>query len=170
MTISPAILRNLASPQPPSIAAVIQRVMSRSQKIQRRALNVGRGARAFRHRDQEVAATRHRDANSGVPRGVGHVQIVSAQSSFHIGDPDHLSRLKRNEALAHQIEIGDAIDFIVVGHAGVAIAEADLRPHIHFDLAAARLRFATEGAPAGHPSRGNGQAISRQSAPVLRTC
>ena len=39
--------------------------------------------------------------------------------------------------LAQQIEIGDAIDLIVVGDAAVAIAEADLRPHIELDLAAA---------------------------------
>ena len=47
--------------------------------------------------------------------------------------------------LAQQIEIGNAIDFVVVGDAAVAIAEADLGPHVKLDLAAARSRAATEG-------------------------
>ena len=67
-----------------------------------------------------------------------------------------------SEARAHQIEIGDAIDFVVVGNAAVAIAEADLRPHVQFDLVAARSAAQRNARPAGQPSRGNGQAISRQ--------
>src|SRR5258708_39804945 len=56
----------------------------------------------------------------------------------------------RGKTLAHQIEIGDAIDFLVIGDARVAIAKADLRPHIQFDLLAARLHGAAERA-SGRP-------------------
>ena len=75
-------------------------------------------------------------------------------------------RLALNKSVAHQIEIGDPIDFIVIRNAAVAIAEADLRPHIQLDLLAARRHVAMKARPAGHPSRGNGQAISRQRAAI----
>ena len=51
--------------------------------------------------------------------------------------------------LAQQIEIGDAVDFIVVGDATVAIAETHLRTHIHFDLAAARSHAAAKSLARG---------------------
>ena len=62
---------------------------------------------------------------------------IASQASGHVGDADDLARRERREALAHQIEIGDAIDLVVIGDTGVAIAEADLRPHIEFDRVAA---------------------------------
>jgi len=43
--------------------------------------------------------------------------------------------------------LGDAVDLVVIGDAGIAIAEADLRPHIDLDFVAAGLRGAAEGAP-----------------------
>jgi hypothetical protein len=46
---------------------------------------------------------------------------------------------------AQQIEVGDAIDLIVVGDAAVAIAETHLRPHVKLHLAAARSYAAAEG-------------------------
>src|SRR6185437_6880478 len=64
-------------------------------------------------------------------------------------DPDHLTRLARHEALAHQVEIGDAVDLVVIGDAGVAIAEADFGPHVKFDVAAAGIRVATKRAAGG---------------------
>src|SRR5216683_4081463 len=84
-----------------------------------------------------------------MPRAVGHLQMIGPQASGHVGNPYHPARLERNEALAHQIEIGDAIDFFIIGDAAVAIAEADLRPHIDFYFVPAELGGATERAPGG---------------------
>ena len=72
-------------------------------------------------------------------------EIIGPDASGHIGNTNHVARLERRETLAHQIEIGDAIDFIVIGDAAVAIAEADLRPHIDFDVAAARGNATAKG-------------------------
>ena len=77
----------------PSIAAVTQRVISlRRQKVQRRAPQLGRVALAVRDRDEEIAAARDRDADRGVPRAVGHFEIIGPDPSGHIGDPDHIAR------------------------------------------------------------------------------
>src|ERR1700761_346468 len=63
---------------------------------------------------------------------------------------NHPARFARLEALADQIEIGDAVDLVVIGDAGVAIAEADLGPHIDLDCAGAGFSLAAEGT-AGRP-------------------
>jgi hypothetical protein len=70
---------------------------------------------------------------------------------MHVGDLNHATRRQRHKTFAHQIEIGDAVDLVVIGHAGIAIAEADFWPHIDLDLAAAGFCGATECA-AGRPS------------------
>ena len=57
---------------------------------------------------------------------------------------------------AQEIEIGDAIDLIIVGHTTVAIAETELRPQVKLHLAAARHRAAAEG-----PARGPAVAGKR---------
>ena len=98
------------------------------QKFQRRAPHLGRVTLAVRDRDEEIAAARNSNAKSSVPQTVGHLQIVGPDPSGHIGDPDDIAWRDRREPLAQQIEIGDAIDLIVVGDATVAIAETDLRP------------------------------------------
>src|SRR5260370_28427617 len=77
------------------------------------------------------------------------MEVIGSRASWHAGNPDHPAWFERNEALAHQIEIGDAIDFVVVGDARGAIAKAELGPHIDFDFAAARLRSALERASRG---------------------
>ena len=78
-------------------------------------------------------------------RAVGHIEIVAPRPARHVGDVHRFAGLARRKALADQIEIGDAVDLVVIGNAGVAIAEADLRPHIEFDILAAGL-LAAEGA------------------------
>ena len=123
----------------------------RAKKLQRNALNCGYGAFAVRNRNQQVAAPRYGDGDGRMPCAVGHPQIIGPQSSGHLGNADRPARLKRRKALAHQIEVGDAIDFIVIGDAAVAIAKAGLRPHIDFDFAAAKFNGALEGAPGGPP-------------------
>src|SRR5260370_28131810 len=102
----------------------------RAQKLQRHALDVARAALALRHRDQEVTAVGYGDADSRMLRTIGDSEIIGPRSSGHIGDPDHLAHLERGKTLAHQIEIGDAVDLVVIGHAAIASAKADLRPHV----------------------------------------
>ena len=112
-----------------------------AEKLQRRALDVARAALALRHRNQQVAAVRHRDADGGMPRAVGHPQIVGCASGRTCRRPESRSPgAQRHERSAHHIEIGDAVDLIVIGDTGIAIAEADLRPHVDLDLIAARVR------------------------------
>src|ERR1700730_13352386 len=117
--------------------------------MKRHALKGGRGPLALRDCDKEVAAPRHRDADGGMPRAVGHLEIVGPQPARHVGNPDHPARLAWNKALADQIEIGDAIDFAVIGDAAVAIAKAELRTHIHFNFVTAQLTPAMERAAGG---------------------
>ncbi len=51
-----------------------------------------------------------------------------------------MTGLARGKTFAHQIEIGDAVDLVVVGNAGVAVAEAFLGPHVDLDAAAGQGR------------------------------
>ena len=85
---------------------------------------------------------------------VGHFEIVGPDTSGHVGDADDIARRERRKARADQVEIGDAIDLIVVGDAAVAIAEADLRPHVDLDVGAAGGPPQRKARPAGQPSRG----------------
>src|SRR6185436_2884486 len=61
-------------------------------------------------------------------------------ASGHVGDPDDIARRARGKMLAQQIEIGDAIDLVVVSDATVTIAETDFWPHVDLDHAAAHSR------------------------------
>ena len=137
-------------PHRPSIAEIIHCFMaSVARKFDRRVLNACGRALALRHRHQQVAAPRHRDADGAVLRAIGHPQDHRPGSSGHIGDANHLARRQRHEPFADQVEIGDAVDFVVIGDAAVAIAEADLRPHVDLDVVAARSSTATKRAPCG---------------------
>ena len=63
-------------------------------------------------------------------------EIVGPRASRHVGHPDDLARLKRHEPLTHQIEIGDAVDFVVIGDTACRNCRSR-------SLAARRLRRAT---------------------------
>src|SRR5262245_34585915 len=91
---------------------------------------------------------RERDADGGVADAVAHREIIGPHPSRQLRDTDRLTDLERYKTLADQIEIGDAIDLVVIGHSGAAIAEADLRPHVDFDLAARRTTERTARGPA----------------------
>ena len=145
-------LRAIQVQCPPS-DAIIQRCMSsEARNASAGALQLRCGALALRDRHQQVAAVRQRDADRGALRAVGHLEIIVSRAAGHVGDADHPARLQRHEAFADQIEIGDAIDLVVIGDAGVAIAETDLGPHIDLDRAAAGRGIAAEGA-ACRPAR-----------------
>jgi len=57
----------------PSIAAIIQPSCQPTQKLQRGSPHLCRFTTALRHRHQEIAAPRHRDADRGVLRAVRHL-------------------------------------------------------------------------------------------------
>src|SRR5258708_28696523 len=120
-----------------------------AEKFQRCTLHCRRIPFALRHRDQQIAAPRHADADCGMPRTVSHLEIIGPDTSGHVGEADHPARLQRRTPLADQIEIGDAVDLAVIGDAAVAIAEADLRPDIDLDLIAACDGAATKRAAGG---------------------
>ena len=148
----------------PSIAAFIQRVMSpsRESSAARRTsgalpLPCATATKRSQRRDTAMPIAARR-------RTVLHLEIVGAEAARHVGDADDSPGLARRKTRADQIEIGDAIDLVVIGNAGVAIAEAYLRPHIDFD-AAAGAAPQRKARPAGQPSRGNGQAISLPALP-----
>ena len=134
----------------PSIADIIQRVMSLEPRNSSAARctpplrpcpapppPAGRSAATRRCRRRHAAS---RPTSADRRRAI-------ARACRRRGSPCPASQ--RHEALADQIEIGDAIDLIVIGNPAVAIAEAGLRPHIELDFAAARLAGATERAPRG---------------------
>ena len=60
-----------------------------------------------------------------------------ASASGHLADADLVPRRERGEPFAHQVEVGDAVDLVIIGDPPLAIAKTDLRPHIQFDTAAA---------------------------------
>jgi len=119
------------------------------QKRQRRAPHLGRVTLAVRDRNEEIAAARNSNAESSAAGAIEQFEIVGPDPSGHIGDPDDIARRDRREPLAQQIEVGDAIDLIVVGNATVAIAEADFRPHVKLHLAAARSHAAAKSLARG---------------------
>src|SRR6185437_11305712 len=85
---------------------------------------------------------------------IGHLQIIAPRPSRHVGETNGLASFNRCKARADQIEIGDAVDLVVIGDSRVAIAEADLRPHIELDPAPAAGRAAERAA--------GGPAIARK--------
>src|SRR5256885_16046872 len=99
--------------RPPRSTLFPYTTLSRSRRL----------ALALRHRHQQIAAPRHRDADRGTPRAIGHHKVITPHPSRHLGDANHPASSPRHEPLAHQIEIGDAVDFIVIGDATVAIAK-----------------------------------------------
>src|SRR6516162_5066973 len=83
-------------------------------------------------------------------RTIGHPEIIATRAAGHVSQTDHLPRLNRRKTFADQVEVGDAVDLVVIGDARVAIAEADLRPHIELDRGpAVTTGRAAEGAACG---------------------
>src|SRR4051812_23429364 len=93
------------------------------EELQRNATQLRHFALALRNGDQQIAASRYGDAEGPALRTVRHPQVIGPDTTVHVGDAYEIARLERSEPLAQQIEISDAIDFIVVGNPAVAIAE-----------------------------------------------
>ena len=94
---------------------------------------------ALGDRDHQIAAVRGGNANGAVSRAVRHVEIVARVRPAMSATWMTLPGFQRREPFADQVEIGDAVDLVVIGDAGVAIAEADLGPDVDsISLAAGR--------------------------------
>src|SRR5215470_11219681 len=122
--------------------------LARLDELQHHPLQLRRLGPALHHRDQKIAAMSERDADGGMADALAHREIIGPHSSRQLRDTDRLANLERYKTLADQIEIGDAIDLVVIGHSGAAIAEADLRPHVDFDVAARRATKRAARGPA----------------------
>ena len=59
---------------------------------------------------------RHRDADGGVVRAIGHGEIVGPRAAGHVGDADRRCPARAARSLADHVEIGDAVDLVVVGN------------------------------------------------------
>src|SRR6516164_9412763 len=84
---------------------------------------------------------------SGSPHGVvsAVADRVAAAAAFHPLHRDGRPGAERRSFAAEEVDVADAIELVVVGHSGLAIAEADLRPQIEVDLSAAIGRLAPIG-------------------------
>src|SRR5450759_4760717 len=69
---------------------------------------------------------------------------VGAASALHPRDCDRVTRPQIRRLVAHQVEVAQALELVVIGYAGRAIAETDLGPNIKVDLGAAVGRGALE--------------------------
>ena len=134
----------------------------RFQELERRAAHRPHLACALHDRNQQIAAPRHRDACGEAVRTVGHVEIIMPLAAVQPADTQPIAGRRRGEARGDPVDISHAIDLVIIGDAAVAIAEAELGTDV--ELSARACTIATNARPAGQPSRGNGQAISRQCA------
>ena len=72
---------------------------------------------------------------------------VGPDSSLHPRDLDRVARTQNRWRVAHQIEVAQTSELLIVGYAGRAIAEADLGADVKVDLRAAIGGRAPEGFP-----------------------
>jgi hypothetical protein len=77
---------------------------------------------------------------------VRQLELVAPHPSGHLGHPSDLARVEREESLADQIEVGDAVDFVVIGDPGIAVAKAKFRADVEIDLVPAGCDGAMIGA------------------------
>src|ERR1039457_3619438 len=69
---------------------------------------------------------------------------VRPAAALHPRDNDRVAGPQNRKLVAHQVEVAQAIELVVIGDTGRAIAEADLGPNIKVDLGAAVGRGALE--------------------------
>src|ERR1700722_19349171 len=81
-----------------------------------------------RGRDDHVAAVVERDGQRRARTAAGHV--IGPAPPFHLGDGNRAARIRRGKFRAEQLDIADALQLLIVGYPGAAIAEADLGPQI----------------------------------------
>src|ERR1019366_5956232 len=72
--------------------------------------------------------------------------------------------MPQNQMLvAHQVEVAQAIELVVIGDTGRAIAEADLGPNIKVDLGTAVAVVHWNALPLPHSSMAKGHGASAQT-------
>src|SRR5664280_1353024 len=69
---------------------------------------------------------------------------VRTTAALHPRHSDRVARPQNRRLVAHQVEVAQAIELVVIGNAGRAIEEVDLGPDIKVDLGAAVGRRASE--------------------------
>ena len=57
-----------------------------------------------------------------------------ACSPGHTGNANDLARFERRESIADEIKVGDAVDLVVIGDAGIAVAKSELGPDVEINL------------------------------------
>src|SRR5207302_5015068 len=80
-------------------------------------------------------------------RCVGNGDMIESAASLHAADADGAAIGQAHECIAEKLQIADAVEIVIVGDPGGAIAEPDLGAQIEADLAAAIGRRAAKGAP-----------------------
>jgi hypothetical protein len=71
--------------------------------------------------------------------------LVAAAAAFHRAHRYGSAGAECGSSAADEVDISDTIEFLVVGHPGLAIAEANFRPQIEIDVGPAVGRFALKG-------------------------
>jgi len=94
--------------------------------------------------DDGVAAVIESKRQRRVWRAIGLGDRVSAAAALHPCDLDLAARPQHRGPVAHQVEVAEAIEFVVVGNAGLAVAKADLGANVEIDLDPAVGRLAAE--------------------------
>jgi hypothetical protein len=69
----------------------------------------------------------------------------AAAAAFHRAHRNGSAGAECGSSAADEVDISDTIEFLVVGHPGLAIAEANFRPQIEIDVGPAVGRFALKG-------------------------
>src|SRR5712675_166837 len=110
----------------------------RLEKAMRRLALLLVGDVADDDRDHEIALVGDGDALGEALGAVLELVLVESRAADEIGDADPASRLRWLEPLVQEIDVGDAVDFVVGHHAGLAIAaETELRADIDVGRVAA---------------------------------
>ena len=97
--------------------------------------------------DHHIAILVERHGQDRARPVVGNVDLIDAAQSPHPADLDVVAVGQSEKFRAEQFEIGDTIEFGLVGNPGVALAEPDLGPQIERDLNAAVGGGAAERPP-----------------------
>jgi hypothetical protein len=71
--------------------------------------------------------------------------FVAAAAAFHVTHRNGPAGSESRSSAADEVDISDTIEFLVVGDASLAIAEADLRPQIEINAGSAINRLALKG-------------------------
>ena len=94
--------------------------------------------------DDSVAVIIEGNGKCGVSRAIWIGNRIRPAAAVHPRDADRVAGPQHRRLVTHQTEIAQAIQFVVIGYAGRAIAEADFGADIEVDLDPAISRPAPE--------------------------